>query len=443
MKRASVIMAILTLAVLLSHCSSPADQGNSEENARREISLNGIVVTSRDTINDAVITCTGDIVVEEGGHLTLDNVLLCMCDSIHGIYVEPGGELVIQRGSRVTAKNPAIDHYEFWFKDGSLGRIENSSVEYTWTPDPDGKSQFSEAGLFIEAEHFIVRNSTITHSLGNGMEAFHADSLTIENSSFTENGANGLLIRNSTNFSIKGTDFSNNGTVTQRVDGCGLVVLVADGSIDSCNVASNRYTGIEGSGGMETSISNCTVQNNGHFGIFVHDEFSSSTVEIFGNTILSNADSSNFCAGISIEGAVDCHIHDNILRENFIGIRVLNNTGTCRIDSNTITGCPAYGLHIDNASPVFHRNTISGCSRAAFIQDMNGAPHPNFGDATLPNTGYNDFSGNDGGIRNDSSVSTIKAENNYWGYTEWGAIESYNFTDDTQIDFTPWLDQAP
>jgi len=97
--------------------------------------------------------------------------------SVYGIYVDPGGELFINNNSKITVENPETEHYEFWYKDGSSGQILNSTVEYTWTPDPGGKSQFNEAGMFIKADNFEMRNSTIQYSLGNGIEAYQADSL--------------------------------------------------------------------------------------------------------------------------------------------------------------------------------------------------------------------------------------------------------------------------
>ena len=435
-------LAILFLA-LSTHCDSPLDQGReTAEETRREISLDSLVVTGEDTLADAVVTCSGSIMVEDGGLLVLDNVLLYMCDSIYGIYVEPHSKLIIQRGSKLTVLDPDKDRYRFWYKQGSTGRIEDSDVEYTWTPDPGGKSQFNEAGLFIEAHSFTIRNSTFRHSYGNGIEVFGADTLTIINSRFVENGANGLLIRNSANISVSKSTFSYNGTDTSRVDGSGLIVLVASGAIDSCTIESNRFSGLEVSGEAALSITGCRVGDNS-FGIFVHDEFSNSTVEVSDNTIVSNGDSLDYCSGICIEGAIDCIVRNNLLERNFIGVRVLNNTGSCRVERNSIRDCPAYGIHVDNSSPVFYLNTVSGCKWAAFIQDTHGIPHPLFGDTGDPNTGHNDFSGNESGIRNDSSVSDIKAENNYWGYTSAESIDSYNFIDDTPLDFTPWLNSPP
>ena len=441
----NIVLGALTILFLAlsTHCDSPLDQGRDmAKETRKEIYLDSLVVTGEDTLADAVVTCSGSIVVEAGGLLVLDNVILYMSDSTYGIYVEPGGKLTIQRGSKLTVEHPGIDRYKFWFKEGSTGRIEESEVEYTWTPDPDGKSQFSEAGLFTEARSFTIRNSTFRYSYGNGIEAFGADTLTIINSRFVENGANGLLIRNSANISISKSTFSYNGTDTSRVDGSGLIVLVASGAIDSCTIESNRFAGLEVSGEADLAITGCRVGDNS-FGIFIHDEFSNSTVEVYDNTIVDNGDSLDYCSGICIEGAIDCIVRNNLLERNFIGIRVLNNTGTCRVERNSIRDCPAYGIHVDNSSPVFYFNTISGCKCTAFIQDAHGIPHPIFGDTGDPTTGYNDFSGNESGIRNDSSVSDIKAENNYWGYTSAESIGSYNFLDDTPLDFTPWLNSPP
>jgi len=78
----------------------------------------------------------------------------------------------------------------------------------------------------------------------------------------------------------------------------------------------------------------------------------------------------------------------------------------------------------------------------AYVQDENGIPNPNFGDSTVPESGYNNFSNNTDGIRNDSSI-VFKAENNYWGLKDDSGIGSYNFIGDTDIDYTPWLNSPP
>ena len=374
--------------------------------------------------------------------MTLENVLLYMCGSIYGIYVEAGGELIIKDNSTITVQNPGSDYYQFWYKEGSSGKIENSTVEYTWTPDPGGNSQFNEAGIFCETDNFEISNSTIKFSLGNGIETFQLNNLSVIDSIFSENGANGILVRNSTGLSITGCTITGNGTNINHHDGCGMIVLVVTGLIDNCNTESNRLTGFEGSGDMDITISNCGVKNNGDFGIFVHDEFSTSLASITNNIIQNNSGSSQACAGLSVEGAVKASVHHNNLDQNYIGIRVLNNTEISNFEYNTITNCNAWGIHIDNSSPVFYRNTVSGCNRVAFIQEENGQPNPNFGDTTIQNSGYNDFLNNTNGIRNDST-NVFKAENNYWGTTDSNNINLYNFADDTSIDYDPWLNSPP
>jgi len=276
-------------------------------------------------------------------------------------------------------------------------------------------------GKTVNSEE-IVSDTIVTCSgdiiIGNG------GSLTLDN------GANGIRVRNCTGLSITDCIISNNGKLTERHDGCGLIVLVVRGSIDNCTIESNRFTGFEGSGDMYINISNCNIKNNSDFGIFIHDEFSSSLVDIASNTVENNANVSQMHAGISVEGEVKADVHDNILAKNYTGIRVLNNTLTSNFKNNTILNCSTWGIHMDNSSPIFYHNRVSGCNWVAFVQEENGTPHPNFGDTTVESSGYNDFSNNNNGIRNDSTVE-LKAENNYWGTTDGNSINEYNFTDDT------------
>jgi hypothetical protein len=413
---------------------------------RESITWNGYTVTSNEVISGKVISCTGDIIIRNEGNLTLDYVNLTMgysSDDPCGIYVEPGGALRIINSSIATCSDMENGYYEFWYKDGSLGEISESTVKYTWTPNPNGNSQFGEAGMFIEADNFHVFNSSIENSRGNGIEAYRAHNFAAENSSFTHNSANGLLIRNSENITVSECELSNNGTDIERTDGCGIIVLVVDGTISGNTIENNRYTGMEGSGDTDLVISDNIARNNGHFGIFFHDEFSTSTVEVCYNTCESNGLLEDM-PGISIENAVYADVHSNTFNNNGMGIRVLSNSLSSRFYENTVNDNISNGIHVDAANPIFYRNTVIGNDRAVFVQENIGIPNPNFGDSSISNSGLNDFSNNKIGIHNLSSAR-IKAENNYWGYTTEADIINYNIDGNVngEIYIYPWLSNIP
>jgi parallel beta-helix repeat protein len=413
---------------------------------RESITWNGYAVTTDEVISDKVISCTGDIIIRNGGNLTLDYVNLTIgysSDNHYGIYVEPGGSLRIINNSVVTCSDMGNGYYEFWYKGGSSGEILESAVKYTWTPNPNGNSQFGEAGMFIEADNFHIFNSSIENSRGNGIEAYQAHNFVAEFSSFIHNSANGLLIRNSENITVSGCELSNNGADIERTDGCGMIVIAVDGTISENTIENNRYTGMEGSGGMDLTISNNTARNNGHFGIFFHDEFSTSTVEVCYNTCESNGLLEEM-PGISIENAVYANVHNNTFNKNGMGIRVLSNSLSSRFHENTVNDNISNGIHVDNANPIFYRNTVVGNDRAVFVQENIGVPSPNFGDLSILDSGLNDFSNNNVGIHNLSSAR-IKAENNYWGYTTEADIINYNINGhvEGEIFIYPWLSSVP
>ncbi|MEA3493503.1 MAG: right-handed parallel beta-helix repeat-containing protein [Candidatus Margulisiibacteriota bacterium] len=397
--------------LMITGCGRVSNPTPPQPDPRPIIHWSGRTVNSTEGFSSQIIYCTGNISIESGGSLTLANTGLYISNEAntrYGIYVNPGGSLYIKSQSVIAAYNSA-EGYPFWYKSGSSGNITSSTIESAWTGDLSGKSQFNEAGIFIEADDFGISQSVVKEVKGNGIETLGANGFSAEDTKFINNGANGLLVRNSNNIEVSGCTLSNNGTDTSRTDGCGLIFLVSNGTIESNTVENNRFTGIEGSGEMSFNINNNQVNNNGDFGIFLHDEFNTSSAVVHNNSIGSNALTSQIHAGLCIEGTIEVYAYDNLIKNNYIGVRVLNNSLVSTLESNNISDNITHGVHIDNANPIIHQN---------------------------------DLSGNNNGIWNDSS-SNINAENNYWGYTTLAEIHAYNFNATGTIDVTPWLTSAP
>ncbi|MBU0686875.1 MAG: right-handed parallel beta-helix repeat-containing protein [Candidatus Margulisbacteria bacterium] len=417
-----------------------------QPDTRPKLYWSGRTITGAESFSSKRIYCTGNISIESGGSLSLDYVTLymsCESDAQYGIFVNSGGTLIIIDNSIITAHSTAEGYYQFWFKSGSTGQITNSTVEGTWTPNPAGKSQFNEAGMFVEANNFSTSGSTFQNSKGNGIEAYWFNTFSATNSNFINNGANGLLIRNVDNFTVSGCNLSHNGILTTRTDGCGLIFMVGTGTITNNTINNNRFTGMEGSGAYNVAINTNQANNNGHFGIFLHDEFSSSYAEVYNNTCEANALSSTIHTGLSVENAVAVYAHDNTFNGNYIGLRLLSNSLTTTIEGNIITNNITHGVHIDNSSPTFYRNTITGNDKGVFIQDLHGTPNPNFGDTSISRSGYNNLSSNTtNGIYN-NTTQNIMAENNFWGYYSKGSINGYNDDTSSRIDVIPFLTAVP
>jgi|GEM_PF-2227140 len=416
---------------------------------------NGRTITANETISNYQIYCLGSVTIESGGTLTLNNtklVMSCEADEQYGIFVESGGAFNITNNSHITANNTNKGYYMFWFKEGSLATITNSTIEGTWTPNPAGKSQFNEAGIFFEADHLEITGSTIKNSKGNGLEYYQSpwgEDVIISSSTFNNNGANGLLIRNCKRINISNSTFNYNGTDHNRTDGCGIIFMGVPGiaTIEGNTIHYNYKTGLELSGGYNLAkVFNNTVSHNIDHGIFLHDEYSlMSYAEVYNNTCEANGfNPSVDLEGVSVENSVEAYVHDNILINNNYGLRVMNNFSST-FESNLIQN-NVNGVHIVSAAPIFYRNTIVGGNYGFLVQEQADPANPNLGKTSIAHSGYNNISNNTKGVAAQLRTGEVFAENNYWGYTTEAEINDYMFYFDfpaDKVDFKPWLNVKP
>ncbi|MFA6431447.1 MAG: right-handed parallel beta-helix repeat-containing protein, partial [Candidatus Margulisiibacteriota bacterium] len=290
-----LIFALMAIMFVSGCGQSTPTTTTTTLNPRPIVNWSGKTVTSSETFSAKRIYCTGNVSIENGGSLTLDNTSLymsCEADAQYGIFVNSGGTFLVTNESNITAVNTTTGHYAFWYKEGSSGGIYSSTIEATWTPTTENLALSSEAGMFVQCNTFEVVNSTIKNSKGNGIETYRllsANRFLASNSSFTNNSANGLLLRNGGNITISG----------------------------------------------------CTLNNN-----------------------------------------------------TKAGLALISNALTITVESNTINNNTNYGVQIDNSSPTFYNNTITGNQWGFYIQQNYGIPQPILGKLSLSNSGYNNISGN-------------------------------------------------
>jgi len=119
------------------------------------------VVTGKETVTDQTITVVGNLTVQSGGNLTLNNVglfLTSVVDGQFGIYVENGGFLYIYNATIL----PFYPLYMYKFAVYGNMAMVNCNVSYMWGVEGGG-GDLSTSGLSIHSDNVSVLNSTVSY----------------------------------------------------------------------------------------------------------------------------------------------------------------------------------------------------------------------------------------------------------------------------------------
>ncbi|PIV67686.1 MAG: hypothetical protein COS08_08930, partial [Euryarchaeota archaeon CG01_land_8_20_14_3_00_38_12] len=119
------------------------------------------VVTGKETVTDQTITVVGNLTVQSGGNLTLNNVglfLTSVVDGQFGIYVENGGFLYIYNATIL----PFYPLYMYKFAVYGNMAMVNCNVSYIWGVEGGG-GDLSTSGLSIHSDNVSVLNSTVSY----------------------------------------------------------------------------------------------------------------------------------------------------------------------------------------------------------------------------------------------------------------------------------------
>jgi hypothetical protein len=153
------------------------------------------IVTSDTYVHQETLTVNGNLTIEDGGKLTLDNTTLIVNGSFYGdlwINVENGGELNVINNSRIKEGTLGVN-YDFVFESGSSGIISESVItDCGWD---DGESYQSSGGILIVTDDVIIANSSI-HQNYMGIVPFGVSPI-IENNDIRDNIKYGILLINS------------------------------------------------------------------------------------------------------------------------------------------------------------------------------------------------------------------------------------------------------
>jgi parallel beta-helix repeat protein len=285
------------------------------------------IITGQQSIEDRTIVLNGDLIVKDGGSLTLKRVKLivnCSYDGEYGIWVEPGGSIFIH-DSNITSPNPQ----QRW-------HIEAGSESSQFSYEPTGVSEEESPRFTFIVDHaaFELKNSEL-HGCGWG-----------EPWGDWERESGGLILKNVDNAVIEGNTFSNNFY--------GLILS----NIDNATIKNNTFSHNDGAAISLTRLSNSTISDN----IFSLNLYGIQAVEAKRNTIIDNTFSAYYEAAVWLFGGCENNvIADNIISSSasWAGIaigatapQVANNNSVIR---NTISG-GEHGLAIYHSS----NNRIEG-----------------------------------------------------------------------------------
>jgi hypothetical protein len=146
------------------------------------------IINKTTVANDQVIMLSGDIVITNGGSLTLSNITLLMNCTANGTYrisVGDGGTLRVL-SSRITSYNTSL-RYDMNYEKGASGRIADSVLEYIGYPGGRSRGleingslvemystelRYNYYGVFINNSNLpLMVNDRIHHSDINGIFA--------------------------------------------------------------------------------------------------------------------------------------------------------------------------------------------------------------------------------------------------------------------------------
>jgi parallel beta-helix repeat protein len=390
------------------------------------------VVTDLETHHDEIITLNGNLLIQSGGNLTLQNVILRLNCSSNGEYrveIYNGGSLTIKSKSVVTALNIS----DVWYlkaNSGSTILFENSTFNYAgWEYGSNG----DHTGLWINTNDAQILNNTIYNNyMGiylsysnygkiNNVKVYNTTKEVIHLAYSSHNSINNCSIGNNQDQGGIYMDFSHNNSIFNNIiannDEVGIYLYSCSKNNILNNSIYNNMMGIKVSSSNNNTIFNNILYNNSQDGIEIE---ASSQYNIISNNSIYNNSYSGIVAYTSCNKNV---ISNNTIYKNtFDGIRVFS------FFNNTIIGNKIYknndnGINLDTSNNnIIIDNTIF----------ENGNYGISMGTQTADNIIANNtiFNSQWGGIRveNVNSYRNIFANNTIYNITQVGLwiIQSNN-----------------
>ena len=246
------------------------------------------------SVSDAVVELRGNLLVRTGGSLELSNTTVkfsCTADGELGVLVEPGAALKITNGSRIT-RSPGSRAYTFRVMPGGGLEVRSSEIWYAGYESPANNSA---RGIFVEGGT-VIEGSTIAGAAG-GVIAEGCE----------------VVVRNTTvRDASRGNIVASNATIT--MEDC-LISSSADAS------------SVQLLDGTSAAIARCTIENNGHSGIWMRD---GSKATVTGCVIAESNQN-----GIWMDNGCNLIVSDTVIersKENGMWIN-----GSCTVTATNVT----------------------------------------------------------------------------------------------------------
>ncbi|MDP7266278.1 MAG: right-handed parallel beta-helix repeat-containing protein, partial [Candidatus Thermoplasmatota archaeon] len=235
----------------------------------------GWTVTNHTYLNDTDIELDGNIIVQNGGNLTLNNVTIrfnCTYDGEYKIDVLAGGSLWVI-GSHITAVDPNFE-YDWWFRAGSYGSLHDSTVEEC------GYENGGSKGMHIMTDDCRVSSSVFKNNW-IGILCNLSSPVIVDN--FISNNNRGINCEDSPNPIL----YNNNISYNREV---GIACFSSSPEIRGNNI-SNSERAIHLQGPSVSRIEKNSLSKNSQFGI----SFSRSSPIIMDNNITRNILAGLYC----------------------------------------------------------------------------------------------------------------------------------------------------
>jgi parallel beta-helix repeat protein len=385
------------------------------------------IVTGEETVENEVITLNGNLIVKDGGKLTLRNVTLIVDNSYtgqYGISAEPGSSILIYDSS-LSSSNFA---YKFAFDvEDAVFVMENSELRGIGYASSALEGTFGISALMIKnCQNIVFENNRIEYVNSGVIQLSNVRNSVIRN--------NNIVTREAGNDPYPGGFFlynSENNTIADNsITGVHTGIILFDDSSGNYVENNELSPGTAGHLGqsitLDSSNNNVFVNNKIHgptgctaFRILASDNnlikendakqlrFGAIVSHSSGNIIANNRFSEIYeYDAVLIYRSQNNFVINNDISSSVRGITLSNFARNNIVQANTISAMEQEGisLYFSSDSNTITENEVSGSNKGILVHDSS------------ENTIYNNnFIGNSQQGYNDNGNSwSLEGTGNYW-----------------------------
>jgi parallel beta-helix repeat protein len=324
--------------------------GNNEASVK--IRVVELAIDTNESYCNEIWEFNGDVVIEEGGILVLDNVTIIMNSSDIGLFwnISKGGELIMNY-CNISAHD---DLFPYYFIINGKATLNGSIFSGMGTGESSpGWWHLDSSGIQIYSDDVKISNCTIKN---NEIGIYCGNSASwIYNNTIINNSVVGIECYNSN------ATISHNKLISNKW--YGIYVRSPYYSWDSEPIIENNSIS-ESSTGIQVFHSKASISNNTIFNNTDGIDCYESQILIFNNEILNNNN------GISGQYSIFNFIENNSIKDNYKGINIIESI--CNITQNEIVN-NEYGIQIgerfynDDSISFIENNTVSSNSRSGIL----------------------------------------------------------------------------